>query len=201
MTHPNLPQFSAGTPVSPERGSGCAAMGPGVEIPAKNRSVYTRILDCVHNFSYLCTRMKTTSVRMSDMEYGNLDRIASGLGYKNKYGEASWRIMLRALARGELVVSLAGEKKDIVIPAGPMIPAPVPAWNATVAKGEFVTEREDGYFVDTEEFDKPVPQRRGPASEPILPVASNVQIPQYSSKEEKLAALAKLGLMKGSQLT
>ena len=138
---------------------------------------------------------------MSDMEYGNLDRIASELGYKNKYGEASWRIMLRALARGELVVSRAGEKKDIVIPAGPFVPASVPAWNTPVANGEFVTEREDGYFVDTEEFDKPVPQRRGPASEPILPVASNVQIPQYSSKEEKLAALAKLGLMKGSQLT
>ena len=138
---------------------------------------------------------------MSDMEYGNLDRIASGLGYKNKGGEASWRIMLRALARGELVVSRAVEKKVVVIPAGPMIPASVPAWNTPVAKGEFVTEREDGYFVDTEEFDKPVPQRLVPASEPILPVASNVQIPQHSSKEEKLAALAKLGLVKGSQLT
>ena len=138
---------------------------------------------------------------MSDMEYGNLDRIASGLGYKNKGGEASWRIMLRALARGELVVSLAGEKKDVVIPAGPLIPASVPAWNTPVAKGEFVTEREDGYFVDTEEFDKPVPQRRVPASESVPPVVSNVQIPQYGSKEEKLAALAKLGLMKGSQLT
>ena len=138
---------------------------------------------------------------MSDVEYGNLDRIASGFGYKNKGGEASWRIMIRALARGELVVSRAGEKKAVVIPSGPMIPASVPAWNAPVAKGEFVTEREDGYFVDTEEFDKPVPQRQVPASEPILHVASNVQIPQYGSKEEKLAALAKLGLMKGSQLT
>ena len=138
---------------------------------------------------------------MSDVEYGNLERIASELGYKNKGGEASWRIMIRALARGELVVSRAGEKKNVVIPAGPMIPASVPAWNAPVAKGEFVTEREDGYFVDTEEFDKPVPQKRIPASEPVLPVSSNVQIPQYANKEEKLAALAKLGLVKGSQLT
>ena len=138
---------------------------------------------------------------MSDVEYCNLDRIASGLGYKNKGGEASWRIMLRALARGELVVSLAGEKKVVVIPAGPLIATSIPAWNAPVAKCEFVTDREDGTFVDTEEFDKPVPQRLVPASESVPPVVSNVQIPQYGSKEEKLAALAKLGLMKGSQLT
>ena len=143
---------------------------------------------------------------MSDMEYGNLDRIASELGYNNKYGEASWRIMLRALARGELVVSRAVERKDIVIPAGPMIPAPVPAWNAPVAKCEFVTEREDGYFVDTEEFDKPVPQKRVPAAvEAFAGVfgmkAEVAPIPQYANKEEKLAALAKLGLVKGSQLT
>ena len=143
---------------------------------------------------------------MSDMEYGNLDRIASELGYKNKGGEASWRIMLRALARGELVVSRAVEKKDVVIPAGPMIPASVPAWNTTVAKGEFVTEREDGYFVDTEEFDKPVPQKKVPgAVEAFAGIfgmkAEVAPIPQYANKEEKLAALAKLGLVKGSQLT
>ena len=132
---------------------------------------------------------------MSDVRIANLGVIASGLGCKG------WRAMLRMIADGELVVSRVVEKKNVVIPAGPMIPASVPAWNAPVAKCEFVTEREDGYFVDTEEFDKPVPQRRVLASEPIPPVASNVQIPQYSSKEEKLAALAKLGLMKGSQLT
>ena len=143
---------------------------------------------------------------MSDMEYGNLDRIASGLGYKNKGGEASWRIMLRALARGELVVSLAREKKDVVIPAGPMIPASVPAWNTPVAKCEFVTEREDGTFVDTEEFDKPIPQKKVPAAvEAFAEIfgmkAEVAPIPQYANKKEKLAALAKLGLVKGSQLT
>ena len=143
---------------------------------------------------------------MSDMEYCNLDRIASGLGYKNKGGEASWRIMLRALARGELVVSLAGEKKDVVIPAGPLIPDSVPAWNTPVAKCEFVTERDDGYFMDTDEFDKPVPQKRVPAAvEAFAGIfgmkAEVAPIPQYANKEEKLAALAKLGLVKGSQLT
>ena len=137
---------------------------------------------------------------MSDVEYCNLDRIASGLGYKNNGGEASWRIMLRALARGELVVSLAGEKKDVVIPAGPLIPASVPAWNTPVTKCEFVTEREDGYFVDTEEFDKPIPQKRIPAAGEVVAQIAPVVVPQYANKEEKLAALAKLGMKKGSEL-
>ena len=150
---------------------------------------------------------------MSDVEYGNLDRIASGFGYKNKGGEASWRIMLRALARGELVVSLPLSKSSVhdnvkaFEDSQPkMVPASVPAWNAPVAKCEFVTEREDGYFVDTEEFDKPVPQRQVPAAvEAFAGVfgmkAEVAPIPQYANKEEKLAALAKLGLVKGSQLT
>ena len=154
---------------------------------------------------------------MSDVEYGNLDRIASELGYKNKDGDASWRIMLRALARGELVVSRTKSqhvfdaenysKLVSAVPAGPkMVPASVPAWNAPVAKGEFVTERDDGYFVDTEEFDKPVPQKRVPAAvEAFAGIfgmkAEVAPIPQYANKEEKLAALAKLGLVKGSQLT
>ena len=149
--------------------------------------------------------MKRPSFPMSDVRLANLGVIASSLGC------GGWRAMLRMIADGELVVSRPKSKHVFdaknypepvsVIPAGPMIPASVPAWNTPVAKGEFVTEREDGYFVDTEEFDKPVPQRRVPASEPVPPVVSNVQIPQYGSKEEKLAALAKLGLMKGSQLT
>ena len=149
--------------------------------------------------------MKRPSFPMSDVRLANLGVIASSLGC------GGWRAMLRMIADGELVVSRPKSKHVFdaknypepvsVIPAGPMIPASVPAWNTPVAKGEFVTEREDGTFVDTEEFDKPVPQRRVPVSDPILPVASNVQIPQYSSKEEKLAALEKLGLVKGSQLT
>ena len=144
--------------------------------------------------------MKRPSFPMSDVRLANLGVIASGLGC------GGWRAMLRMIADGELVVSRAGEKKDVVIPAGPMIPASVPAWNAPVAKCEFVTEREDGYFVDTEEFDKPVPQKRVPAAvEAFAGVfgmkAEVAPIPQYANKEEKLAALAKLGLVKGSQLT
>ena len=141
-----------------------------------------------------------TSVNMPEKLVANLEMIAGGLGVEWN-GKPSWRAMLTKIAKGELVVSRAVEKKAVVIPAGPFVPASVPAWNAPVAKGEFVTEREDGTFVDTEEFDKPVPQKRIPASEPVLPVSSNVQIPQYANKEEKLAALAKLGLVKGSQLT
>ena len=60
--------------------------------------------------------------------------------------------------------------------------------------------------MDTEEFDKPVPQKRVPAAvEAFAGVfgmkAEVAPIPQYANKEEKLSALAKLGLMKGSQLT
>ena len=146
-----------------------------------------------------------TSVNMPEKLVANLEMIADGLGVEWN-GKPSWRAMLTKIAKGELVVSRAGERKDIVIPAGPLIPASVPAWNATVAKGEFATEREDGYFVDTEEFDKPVPQKRVPAAvEAFTGVfgmkAEVAPIPQYANKEEKLAALAKLGLMKGSQLT
>ena len=144
--------------------------------------------------------MKRPSFPMSDVRIANLGVIASGLGCKG------WRAMLRMIADGELVVSRVVEKKNVVIPAGPMIPASVPAWNTPVAKGEFVTEREDGYFVDTEEFDKPVPQRQVPAAvEAFAGIfgmkAEVAPIPQYANKEEKLAALAKLGLVKGSQLT
>ena len=144
--------------------------------------------------------MKRPSFPMSDVRLANLGVVASSLGCKG------WRAMLRMIADGELVVSRVVEKKNVVIPAGPMIPASVPAWNTPVAKGEFVTEREDGTFVDTEEFDKPVPQKRVPAAvEAFAGVfgmkAEVAPIPQYANKEEKLAALAKLGLVKGSQLT
>ena len=147
---------------------------------------------------------------MSDVRLANLGVIASGLGC------GGWRAMLRMIADGELVVSRTKSqhvfdaenysKLVSVVPAGPSVPSQTPAWNAPVAKGEFVTEREDGYFVDTEEFDKPVPQKKVPAAvEAFAGVfgmkAEVATIPQYANKEEKLAALAKLGLVKGSQLT
>ena len=154
--------------------------------------------------------MKRPSFPMSDVRLANLGVIASSLGC------GGWRAMLRMIADGELVVSRPKSKHVFdaknypepvsVIPAGPMIPASVPAWNTPVAKGEFVTEREDGTFVDTEEFDKPVPQKKVPAAVEafagIFGMKAEVSpIPQYANKEEKLAALAKLGLVKGSQLT
>ena len=155
--------------------------------------------------------MKRPSFPMSDVRLANLGVIASSLGCKG------WRAMLRMIADGELVVSRTKSqhvfdaenysKLVSAVPAGPkMVPASVPAWNAPVAKGEFVTERDDGYFVDTEEFDKPVPQKRVPAAvEAFAGIfgmkAEVAPIPQYANKEEKLAALAKLGLVKGSQLT
>ena len=146
-----------------------------------------------------------TSVNMPDKLMANLEMIAEGLGVEWN-GKPSWRAMITKIAKGELVVSRAVEKKDVVIPAGPMIPVSVPAWDAPVANGEFVTDREDGTFVDTEEFDKPIPQKRVPAAvEAFAGIfgmkAEVAPIQQYANKEEKLAALAKLGLVKGSQLT
>ena len=156
-----------------------------------------------------------TSVNMPDKLMANLEMIAEGLGVEWN-GKPSWRAMLTKIAKGELVVSRPKSqhvfdaenysKLVSAVPAGPkMIPASVPAWNAPVAKGEFVTERDDGYFVDTEEFDKPVPQRQVPAAvEAFAGIfgmkAEVAPIPQYANKEEKLAALEKLGLKKGSAL-
>lgn len=153
-----------------------------------------------------------TSVNMPEKLVANLEMIAEGLGVEWN-GKPSWRAMLTKIAKGELVVSRPWsnggiyEKVKAFEDSQPrMVPASVPAWNTPVAKGEFVTEREDGYFVDTEEFDKPVPQKKVPAAVEafagIFGMKAEVSpIPQYANKEEKLAALANLGLVKGSQLT
>ena len=167
----------------------------------------------------------------------NLLAIAKELGCYWS-GKPSWRKMLTAIANLDLEVrkvpsgwrlnqSFYAQAQQLT-----SIPVQPPAWNAPVAtslkvsdlppqdfgtyamhhspkKSEFVADRGDGTFVDTEEFDKPVPQKRVPA---VLPESSNVQIPSLSSnveamknatKEQKIqAALAAMGsaIKKGSEL-
>lgn len=143
-------------------------------------------------------KIKRPSLPLSEVNESNLNCIANTLGCK------SWRVMLREIAEGKLNVSRpkSGHVFDAMnyaMATKPIqVPAQKPAWNTPV--GEFVTEREDGYFVDTEEFDKPVPQKKHVVAAEAPSTTSNVKIPQYGSKEEKIAALAKLGLMKGSEL-
>ena len=87
------------------------------------------------------------------------------------------------------------------------IPVQPPAWNAPVYQNsEFVTDRGDGTFVDTEEFDKPVPQKRVPVTEPTeASVVKPISISVGMSKEEKRAMFEQLKglgsvIKKGSEL-
>ena len=65
----------------------------------------------------------------------------------------------------------------------------------------YVTARDDGSFVDTEEFDKPVPQRRpvvdASGQAPVMQVPS---VPSNASKADKLDLLSKLGFKAGVKL-
>lgn len=159
----------------------------------------------------------------------NLLAIAKELGCYWS-GKPSWRKMLTAIASLDLEVRK--------VPAGWMvnpewyaqaqhpteIPIQPPAWNAPMCqKSEFVTDRGDGTFVDTEEFEKPVPQKRIPGAveafagifgmkADVLPESGNVHVPSVSSnvevmknatKEQKIqAALAAMGsaIKRGSEL-
>lgn len=70
-----------------------------------------------------------------------------------------------------------------------------------IPRSPYVTARDDGSFVDTEEFDKPVPQRRPSveASAPV-PVMQVPCVPSNASKADKLDLLSKLGFKAGVKL-
>lgn len=142
----------------------------------------------------------------------NLLAIAKELGCYWS-GKPSWRKMLTAIASLDLEVRK--------VPAGWMvnpewyaqaqhpteIPIQPPAWNAPMCqKSEFVTDRGDGTFVDTEEFEKPVPQKRVPVTEPAeASVVKPISISVGMSKEEKRAMFEQLKglgsvIKKGSEL-
>lgn len=182
---------------------------------------------------------KPTSLRLTEARLTNLERIAKALGCErggrgsigvllNKIADAD----LVVSKNGMQTPSIPPFVVQQAVQHPTEIPIQPPAWNAPVAtslkvsdlpkpdfstyamhpspnKSAFVTDRGDGTFVDTEEFDKPVPQKRVPA---VLPESGNVQVPSVSSnveamknatKEQKIqAALAAMGsaIKKGSEL-
>ena len=146
---------------------------------------------------------------MGDKEWGNLAIVANGLGCK------SWRVMLREIAEGKVVVSRRSRNEYFVEPRT-MAQVPITdfrqlSWVEPISapyaevpcvpSSPYVTARDDGSFVDTEEFDKPVPQRRPvvEASEPVS-VMQVPSVPSNASKADKLDLLAKLGFKAGVKL-
>ena len=174
---------------------------------------------------------KPTSLRLTEARLTNLERIAKALGCE-RGGRGSIGVLLNKIADADLVVSKNGMQTPPIpsfvvqqaIQQATPIPIQPPAWNAPMCqKSEFVTDRGDGTFVDTEEFDKPVPQKRVPGAvgafagifgmkAEVLPESGNVHVPSVSSnveamknatKEQKIqAALAAMGsaIKKGSEL-
>lgn len=71
-----------------------------------------------------------------------------------------------------------------------------------VPRSPYITARDDGSFVDTEEFDKPVPLRVGNAPVGVdAPVIAPVPcVPSNASKADKLDLLSKLGFKAGVKL-
>ena len=196
---------------------------------------------------------KPTSLRLTEARLTNLERIAKALGCErggrgsigvllNKIADAD----LVVSKNGMQTPSIPPFVVQQAVQHPTEIPIQPPAWNAPVAttlsvsdlpqqdfstyamhpslkKSEFVTDRGDGTFVDTEEFDKPVPQKRVPGAveafagifgmkADVLPESGNAQVPSVSSnvevmknatKEQKIqAALAAMGsaIKKGSEL-
>ena len=178
-------------------------------------------------------KLKSTSFKLTEKRLANLKVIAASFGCR--YNDApSIGEMLNQIADGNLDIrravsglsnmfpSIASKISSVQQPTA--IPIQPPAWNAPMCQNsEFVTDRGDGTFVDTEEFDKPVPQKRVPGAveafagifgmkAEVLPESGNVHVPSVSSnveamknatKEQKIqAALAAMGsaIKKGSEL-
>lgn len=155
--------------------------------------------------------MKTTSVNMSEENYGNLDVIAKSLDCTFA-GKPSWRVMLTKIAKGELSVVSAQKKIDVfqkttldsrqlswVEPKSPGCEEVVfPPKNPYVRQVELSEN-----VVDTSEFDTPVPQRRPIAPDIAPQVAPKpISVSGPLSAEDKREMFDKLkGLMKkGSDL-
>ena len=157
---------------------------------------------------------KPTSLRLTEARLTNLERIAKALGCE-RGGRGSIGVLLNKIADADLVVSKNGMQTPPIpsfvvqqaIQQATPIPVQPPAWNAPMCqKSEFVTDRGDGTFVDTEEFDKPVPQKRVPVTEPTeASVVKPISISVGMSKEEKRAMFEQLkglgsAIKKGSEL-
>ena len=161
-------------------------------------------------------KLKSTSFKLTEKRLANLKVIAASFGCR--YNDApSIGEMLNQIADGNLDIrravsglsnmfpSIASKISSVQQPTA--IPIQPPAWNAPMCqKSEFVMDRGDGTFVDTEEFDKPVPQKRVPVTEPTeASVVNPISISVGMSKEEKRAMFEQLkglgsAIKKGSEL-
>lgn len=157
---------------------------------------------------------KPTSLRLTEARLTNLERIAKALGCE-RGGRGSIGVLLNKIADADLVVSRNGMQTPPIpsfvvqqaIQQATPIPVQPPAWNAPMCqKSEFVMDRGDGTFVDTEEFEKPVPQKLVPVTEPTeASVVNPISISVGMSKEEKRAMFEQLKglgsvIKKGSEL-
>lgn len=143
--------------------------------------------------------MKTTSVNMSEENYGNLDVIAKSLDCTFA-GKPSWRVMLTKIAKGELSVISAQKKIGLVQQT--VLDSRQLSWVEPKSPGceEVVFPPKNPYVrqvelsenvVDTSEFDTPVPQRR-PIAPVIAPQVAPVGIildKSTASKEQKMNAI------------
>lgn len=154
--------------------------------------------------------LKSTSFKLTEKRLTNLKRMAESYGClyagKPSVGELLNRIADGGIELGSAQsrmseLTKAVEKHDArqlswVEPKGPVYEE-VPC----IPRSPYVTARDDGSFVDTEEFDKPVPQRRPSveASAPV-PVMQVPCVPSNASKADKLDLLSKLGFKAGVKL-
>lgn len=181
--------------------------------------------------SFKLTEKRLANLKVIAASFGCRYNDAPSIGEMlNQIADGNLDIRRAVSGLSNMFPSIASKISSVQQPTA--IPIQPPAWNAPVAttlsvsdlpqqdfstyamhpsleKSEFVMDRGDGTFVDTEEFDKPVPQKRVPA---LLPESGNVQVPSVSSnveamknatKEQKIqAALAAMGsaIKKGSEL-
>ena len=195
--------------------------------------------------SFKLTEKRLANLKVIAASFGCRYNDAPSIGEMlNQIADGNLDIRRAVSGLSNMFPSIASKISSVQQPTA--IPIQPPAWNAPVAttlsvsdlpqqdfstyamhpslkKSEFVTDRGDGTFVDTEEFDKPVPQKRVPGAveafagifgmkAEVLPESGNVHVPSVSSnveamknatKEQKIqAALAAMGsaIKKGSEL-
>lgn len=158
--------------------------------------------------------LKSTSFKLTPKRLANLKVIAASWGCMyngapsvgellNMIADSKVSIMLPDSAQSNMgdvtkkVNVFDSRQLSLVEPKGPVYEE-VPC----VTRSPYVTARDDGSFVDTEEFDKPVPRRVGNAPVGIdAPVIAPVPcVPSNASKADKLDLLSKLGFKAGVKL-
>ena len=153
--------------------------------------------------------LKSTSFKLTEKRLTNLKRMAESHGCLYA-GKPSVGELLNRIADGGIELGSGQAKTTPFVKACEdsrqlswIEPTVVPyAEVPVVPRSPYITARDDGSFVDTEEFDKPVPRRVGNAPVGIdAPVIAPVPcVPSNASKADKLDLLSKLGFKAGLKL-